>query len=72
MLNAIGLLGAADVVSSLSSRYDAETEDVRWYTLKALDYIGTDEAKAVLKSRGTADKDVGPRRLAARALGKDS
>jgi len=70
MLNAIGLLGARDAVSTMSGRYDAETEDCRWYTLKALDYIGTDEAMAIIKSRGTADKDVGPRRLAARVLGK--
>lgn len=70
LLNAIGLLGAAEVVPMLGARYDAETEDCRWHTLKALDYIGSDEAIAIIKSRGTADKDVGPRRLAARILGK--
>lgn len=70
LLNAIGLLGAREVVSALAARYDTESEDCRWYTLKALDYIATDEALAIVKSRGTADKDIGPRRLAARILGK--
>ena len=69
-MNAIGLLGAPEAVSALAARYDGEDEDCRWYTLKALDYIATDEALAVVKSRGVADKDVGPRRLAARILGR--
>ena len=70
LLNAIALLGVPDVVPALASRYDAENEDCRWYTLKALDYIGSDGALAIVKSRGLADRDVGPRRLAARILGK--
>ncbi len=72
IIEALARLGApdAEVVSQLAARYATEDEDCRWYTLKAMDYIGGDAALALVKQQGLKDKDGGPRRLAERIAGK--
>jgi hypothetical protein len=71
IIDALARLGSPEAVSTLSSRYGTEEEDCRWYTLKAMDYIGGDAALALVKSQGLKDKDGGPRRLAQRILGAE-
>ena len=69
IISALASLGSPASVSVLGNRYATEDEDCRWYTLKALDYIGTDEALKVVRSAGLVDKDTGPQRLARRITG---
>ena len=69
MIDALARLGSPDAVPVLASRYNTEDEDCRWYTLKAMDYIGGEAAMALVKSQGIKDKDGGPRRLAHRIAG---
>jgi hypothetical protein len=69
LIEALARLGAPDAVPVLSQRYAAEDEDCRWYTLKAMDYIGGAPAEALIKGAGLADKDGGPRRLAEKGAG---
>lgn len=69
MIDALARLGSADAVPVLAGRYNMEDEDSRWYTLKAMDYIGGEAAMALVKSHGIKDKDGGPRRLAQRITG---
>jgi hypothetical protein len=69
IIDALARLGAKSAVTALANRYATEDEDCRWYTLKAMDYIGTPEALALVKGQGLEDKDGGPRRLAGRILG---
>lgn len=66
LIDTLADLGAADAVAVLASRYATEDEDCRWYTLKAMDYIGGEPALALVRDRGTRDGDGGPRRLAER------
>jgi hypothetical protein len=66
IVDALALLGSADAVAPLSARYKIEDEDVRWYTLKAMDYIGGADAERLVKTAGLKDDDNGPKRLAAR------
>ena len=66
MIDTLADLGSPEAVSLLASRYPAEDEDCRWYTLKAMDYIGGEPALALVRDRGTRDKDGGPRRIAER------
>ena len=40
--------------------------DPRWYTLKAMDYIGGPEAARLVNSADLKGEDAGPRRLAGR------
>jgi hypothetical protein len=68
LIEAVARVGSAEPVSSLASRYAKEDEDCRWETLKAMDYIGGDEAKAVV-TQGLKDSNEACRRLAARILG---
>ena len=68
IIDALAILGSPDVVATLTSRYENEEEDCRWYTLKALDYIGTDEALEFVRSTGLDDDDSGPERLAQRIV----
>jgi len=70
LINALGVLGARDAVAVLGGRYAAEDEDPRFYTLKALDYIGGPDAEQVINTSGAKDEDGGPRRLAGRIAGK--
>lgn len=66
VIDALARIGSADAVQSLAERYATEDEDCRWYTLKAMDYIGGAEALALVKGQGVKDTDGGPRRLAQR------
>jgi hypothetical protein len=66
IIDALARLGSPESVPTLTSRYATEEEDCRWYTLKAMDYIGGDAALALVKDAGVKDKDGGPRRLAQR------
>ena len=68
MIDALARLGSADAVKFLAGRYATEDEDCRWYSLKAMDYIGGTAALAVVKELGAKDKDGGPKRLAERIL----
>lgn len=70
LIETLARLGAPDAVPALVPRYGTEDEDCRWYTLKALDYIGGDAALALVKDQGVKDKDGGPRRLAERIIAK--
>ncbi len=63
IINALARLGSAEVIDTLANRYDKEDEDCRWYTLKAMDYIGGDKALAVMKGKGTQDQDEANKRL---------
>lgn len=66
LIDALADLGDPAAVAPLSSRYGTEDEDCRWYTLKAMDYIGGDAAMALVRDQGIKDADGGPRRLAER------
>jgi hypothetical protein len=66
LIDTLADLGAVEAVPLLASRYAAEDEDCRWYSLKAMDYIGGETALALVRDRGTRDRDGGPRRLAER------
>jgi HEAT repeat protein len=66
LIEALGRLQAAEAVPLLAQRLGTEEEDCRWFTLKAMDYIGGDVAAGVVKGAGVKDKDGGPRRLAER------
>jgi hypothetical protein len=63
------VMGLRDAVQPLAARYDAEDEDCRYFTLKAWDYIGSEEAAAAVAAKGGRDPDAAPRRLAARIRG---
>lgn len=67
LIGALGRIGAPEAVSFLAGRFAKEEDDGRWETLKAMDYIGGDEAKAVL-TQGTKDKNDACKRLASRIL----
>lgn len=69
LINALADLGDPAAVAPLSSRYGTEDEDCRWYTLKAMDYIGGETAMALVRDQGLKDEDGGPRRLAERITG---
>jgi hypothetical protein len=66
---ALGRLGAADAVPVLVGRYAAEKEDCRWETLRALDYIGSDQAMAGIREHGLKDGYDAAQRLAKRITG---
>jgi hypothetical protein len=68
IIDALGSLAAPEMLGTLASRYSIEAEDCRWHTLKALDYLGGEEAMKIVRTAGLADKDVGPRRLAQRIV----
>jgi hypothetical protein len=66
IVDALAHLGSPEAVAALSTRYATEDEDVRWYTLKAMDAIGGEAAEQVVKTSGMNDEDAGPKRLAQR------
>jgi hypothetical protein len=70
LIDALGRLGDPAAVPLLAQRLTTEDEDCRWFTLKAMDYIGGDVAAGVVTGAGVKDKDGGPRRLAERIAGK--
>jgi HEAT repeats len=65
---ALANLPSAEVVPLLARRYDSEDEDVRYATLLAMDAIGTEEALALVREKGTKDKDTAAKRLAERIV----
>ena len=69
LIDALGRIGAKDAVGILVSRYGDEDEDCRWYTLKAMDYIGGDEAMSLVEEQGTEDDHEACKRLSKRILG---
>ena len=69
ILEALANLGSEDAVRPLADRYDGEDEDCRFFTLKAWDYIGSEEARALIARKGPADKDKACQALAGRLKG---
>jgi hypothetical protein len=69
LLDALASLGSADAVQPLADRYDGEDEDCRFFILKVWDYLGSEEARALIARKGPQDKDVACRSLAARLKG---
>ena len=57
IINAMARLRSPDVIKVLQSRYGKEDDDCRWYTLKAMAYIGTDEALNVVREKGPGDEE---------------
>jgi hypothetical protein len=70
IIDALAILGSPEAVAPLAARYELEDEDPRWYTLKAMDYIGGAEAMKLVSTAGVNDDDNGPKRLAQRILKK--
>ena len=69
LIDAVGRIGALEAVSILAARYgDEEEDDCRWYTIKALDYIGGEDAMAVIQEHGVDDDHDATERLAKRIL----
>lgn len=68
VLDALANLGRTDAVRPLAERYDKEDEDCRYFTLKAWDYIGGDEARALIRQKGLKDQDRPAQSLASRAM----
>jgi len=66
LLDALASLGSAAVVEPLAERYDGEDEDCRFFILKVWDYLGGDEARALIARKGPKDEDVACRALAER------
>jgi len=70
LINALARLGSPAVVKPLADRYAGEDEDCRWYTLKAMDYVGSDEALAVVREKGLADQEFFCQMIAKAVLGQ--
>lgn len=68
VINALANIGSPAVISVLAGRYEKEDEDCRYFTLKAMSYIGTNEAMEVLADYGVDDGKLACRVLAKRAL----
>ncbi len=68
MIEALGRIGSPDAVAPLAGRYATEDEDCRWETLRAMDAIGGEAAKAVL-DLGLKDENQACQRLSGRILG---
>jgi hypothetical protein len=69
IVNALARIGAPEAIAPLAARYAKEDEDCRWYTLKAMDYVGGDTARAFIKDTGLGDEEEECARLARRILG---
>lgn len=52
---ALARIRSPNAVPLLASRYSEEKVDARWYTLKAMAYIGTPEAIALVRAEGLKD-----------------
>jgi hypothetical protein len=70
IINALARLGSGSIVKPLAARYAGEDEDCRWYTLKAMDYVGGDEAMAVVREKGLADQEFFCQAIAGKILGR--
>jgi len=69
IVNALARIGAKGSVGPLAGRYAKEDEDCRWYTLKAMDYIGGEAPLIFVKEKGLTDGAEECKRLAKRILG---
>jgi HEAT repeat protein len=70
IINALARLGGGSIVKPLAGRYAAEDEDCRWYTLKAMDYVGSAEAMAVVREQGLTDQEFFCQAIAGKILGR--
>ena len=70
IIDALARLGSPEAVAPLTSRYATEDEDCRFYTIKAMDYIGGAAALALVREQGTKDADGPPKRISLRVLGE--
>jgi hypothetical protein len=66
VLDALASLGSPVAVQPLAARYDGEDEDCRFFILKVWDYVGGEEAAALVTQKGPRDKDPASRALAGR------
>ncbi len=69
IIDALARIGSPEAVATLASRYATEDEDSRFYTIKAMDYIGGDAALALVRDQGSKDADSSPQRISMRVLG---
>lgn len=63
LINALATLASPEAFESLSARYADEDEDCRYFILKAMEYIGSEETRGFVRERGTEDDDLACRRL---------
>jgi hypothetical protein len=68
MINALASLGSAEAIAPLSARFGDEDDDCKWYSLKTMDYIGSEDALVLVKNKGLRDEDETCQRLAKRIL----
>ena len=68
IINALGNIGSSAAIEVLRQRYKKEDEDCRFYTLKAMAYIGTDDSLKLVEEQGTRDKNLANEVLAYRIL----
>jgi hypothetical protein len=66
IIDALANLGSHAALPLLAQRYVSESGNARFSTLKAFDYIGGEEAMALVKKLGPADSDKSCRNLAVR------
>ena len=64
IVDALARIEDARVIPVLDERYAREDEDVRWFTLKAMGYIGSVEAMKLVKEKGLTDRSKACRALA--------
>jgi hypothetical protein len=68
ILNALANIGSPDAFDALARRYAGEDEDCRLYTLKAMGYMETEQARAFIAENGSNDKYLPIRVWASRAV----
>ncbi len=66
IINALANLASPAALPLLAQRYAKENGDGRFYTLKAFDYIGGEEAMALVKKLGLTDAEKSCKNLAER------
>ena len=66
IINALANLASPAALPLLAERYATENGDGRFYTLKAFDYIGGEEAMALVKKLGLTDSERSCKNLAER------
>jgi hypothetical protein len=68
IIDALANLGSPAALPLLAERYASEKTNVRFSTLKAFDYIGGEEAMALVKKLGLADPEKSCKNLAERIV----
>lgn len=61
---ALARIGLPDTVAPLAKKYAQFDDDGRWFTLRAMAYIGTHDALAMVRQQGLKDTELYPRQLA--------